>query len=111
MQKYLADILSVLALTMSAEGERVSLLFSKLISYNHWVAVSIVWCTFIQRPLTPYPNSVNLTGVCYIDSVRKALNTDYWAQQVILVRGAMSMLGEDFFSLDIVFMVEDGLLL
>jgi len=26
LQKYLADILSVLALTMSAEGERVSLL-------------------------------------------------------------------------------------
>jgi len=30
LQKYLADILSVLALTMSAEGERVSLLYIEI---------------------------------------------------------------------------------
>ena len=30
------------------------------------------------------------------DSGRKASSTDYWVQRVILVHGAMSMLGENF---------------
>lgn len=36
LQKYLADILSVLALTMSAEGERVSLLFYGIFLIKTW---------------------------------------------------------------------------
>lgn len=45
LQKYMADILSVLALTMSAEGERVcslSLIFTTICSFCFFVLISHV---------------------------------------------------------------------
>ena len=69
LQKYMADILSVLALTMSAEGERVCLLSLILIamcSFCFFVLISCAWSIFsvfdvsvsYSLVLMPYSSSI-----------------------------------------------------
>lgn len=111
LQKYLADILSVLALTMSAEGERVRLLslifdcnmFLSFICFNIMSMEQFLcfWCLclmcFYGHMHISYSSSVTssyavtLTYKSLSNFIRKAWSTGYWDQKAILVHGAMSM--------------------